>query len=62
MNFLYGRANNTNGVPRHWHITRDIKPRGECAACDAYWKQYDEIEAKAGLKSVTPELSPDDPG
>lgn len=24
--------------PRHWHLSRDIKPRGKCAGCDAaYW-------------------------
>ena len=31
--------------PRHWHLTRDIKPRGECAACDHYsWKPMDDAE------------------
>lgn len=30
-----------NRGPRHWHITRDIKPRGECAACDDYWRMHD---------------------
>lgn len=33
-------------TPRHWHITRDIKPRGECAACDEYWAQYDRSDEK----------------
>jgi uncharacterized CHY-type Zn-finger protein len=31
----------SGNTPRHWHITRDIKPRGECAACDDYWRMYD---------------------
>lgn len=22
----------------HNHFTRDIKPRGKCPACDAYWQ------------------------
>lgn len=29
---------------RHWHLTRDIKPRGECAACDLAWKTMDDSE------------------
>ena len=29
---------------RHWHITRDIKPRGECAACDLTWQIMDDAE------------------
>jgi hypothetical protein len=32
------------GPPRHWHITRDIKPRGECAACDLSWAVMDKAE------------------
>jgi hypothetical protein len=31
-------------APRHWHLTRDIKPRGECAACDLAWKIMDDSE------------------
>jgi hypothetical protein len=31
-------------TPRHWHITRDVKPRGECAACDLAWKIMDDSE------------------
>ena len=30
--------------PNHWHITRGIKPRGECAACDDY---LDGVEREA---------------
>lgn len=33
----------TGPNPRHWHITRDIKPKGQCPACDQYWLQ---LEAK----------------
>lgn len=33
-----------NKPPRHGHITRDIKPRGECAACDLAWKVMDDSE------------------
>ncbi len=32
---------------RHWHLTRDIKPRGECAACDLSWKVMDDAESAA---------------
>jgi len=31
-------------VVRHSHITRDIKPRGECPACDLAWKIMDDSE------------------
>ena len=34
---------------RHGHITRDIKPRGECKACDAAWKIMDEYERNARI-------------
>jgi len=27
---------------RHNHVTRDIKPRGACPACDRYWPVTDE--------------------
>jgi hypothetical protein len=30
-----------SAAPRHWHLTRDIKPKGECPACDAYWDARD---------------------
>jgi hypothetical protein len=33
--------------PRHWHLTRDIKPRGECPACDLSWKVMDDFEKNA---------------
>jgi hypothetical protein len=29
---------------RHRHLTRDIKPRGECPACDLAWKVMDDSE------------------
>lgn len=31
-------------MERHNHITRDIKPRGECPACDLYWEKYGQEE------------------
>lgn len=30
---------------RHNHLTRDIKPRGKCPACDAYHDIQDASEA-----------------
>lgn len=31
----------------HWHITRDIKPRGECAGCDRdVWEPAERREAE----------------
>jgi uncharacterized protein YihD (DUF1040 family) len=24
-------------IPRHNHMTRDIKPEGQCPSCDLYW-------------------------
>ncbi|WNM72856.1 hypothetical protein SEA_REDFOX_69 [Arthrobacter phage RedFox] len=33
------------GVVHHNHVTRDIKPRGKCPACDGYWAQVDERRA-----------------
>lgn len=24
----------------HNHMTRDIRPQGECPACDIYWSKY----------------------
>jgi hypothetical protein len=26
----------------HWHITRDRKPKGQCAGCDPYWKEVED--------------------
>lgn len=32
-----------NGPHGHWHMTRDIKPRGVCGGCDEeYWQAEDE--------------------
>jgi hypothetical protein len=36
--------------PKHWHITRDIKPKGECPACDLSWKVMEEAAAKGRAK------------
>jgi hypothetical protein len=36
-------------TPRHWHITRDLKPYGECAACDQYW---DDVDPDTGLTNL----------
>jgi hypothetical protein len=33
--------------PRHWHLTREVKDRGECAACDLEWAKFDAL-LKAG--------------
>lgn len=30
----------THIAPRHNHVTRDIKPKGRCPACDAYWDAH----------------------
>jgi hypothetical protein len=30
------------GPGNHWHLTRDIKPRGECGGCDVFWRKQDE--------------------
>lgn len=38
----------------HNHITRDIKPRGQCPACDSYWAQVNS--------TVTPEQLNDTEG
>jgi hypothetical protein len=43
-------------TPRHWHITRDIKPKGECAGCDEYWEAEDEDARKDVLN---PHLKPE---
>jgi hypothetical protein len=33
--------------PRHWHLTRDVKPPGQCSACDRdrYQQQQDKEPA-----------------
>jgi hypothetical protein len=36
-----------NGPGGHWHMTRDVKPRGECAGCDRdVWEPADRREAE----------------
>ncbi|AYN59049.1 hypothetical protein PBI_RYAN_59 [Arthrobacter phage Ryan] len=30
-----------NKTPDHNHITREVRPRGNCPACDGYWAQVD---------------------
>ena len=30
-------------MAEHNHITRDIKPQGECPACDRYHQQAEDI-------------------
>jgi hypothetical protein len=47
MNDLRSTPHKQPGVPRHWHLTRDIKPRGECAACDVDWAEYDAHDQHA---------------
>ena len=39
-------------TPRHWHITRDIKPRGECPACDVSWKIMDDAERNVRIEDT----------
>lgn len=39
------------GQPRHWHITRDIKPKGECPACDRYYWAAEEAKARGVIIS-----------
>jgi hypothetical protein len=34
-------------LPRHWHITRDIRPKGECPACDIYWAREEARNKEA---------------
>jgi hypothetical protein len=35
----------TSIPPQHNHMTRDLKPRGECPRCDAY-RDYMETQAE----------------
>lgn len=37
-----GLSASTSRGPQHWHITRDIKPKGVCPACDLAWKVMEE--------------------
>jgi hypothetical protein len=34
-------------VEHHNHVTRDIRPKGKCPACDAYWLQAGEVVERA---------------
>jgi hypothetical protein len=36
-----------NGPRGHWHLTRDVKPRGECGGCDKdVWEPADRRAAE----------------
>ena len=40
--------------PRHWQITRDIKPKGACPACDLAWKVMEEDAERRRPKAGDP--------
>lgn len=59
MSYIFGGgfSGGAPGTPRHWHITRGVKDRGQCAACDVEWAKFDEID-KRGFEETVTDRSP----
>lgn len=39
-------------VVHHNHVTRDIKPKGSCPACDGYWEQVEDREGRELVQNI----------
>jgi len=42
-------------MSEHNHLTRDIKPEGQCPACDNYHKDHEDLCYSCGKKEIPAE-------